>query len=148
MADYLTQRLEGIPGIAGPTTPDYADPVHFMYVIEFRPQELGVDRPVAEFKAKIWAALEAEGLPILQWQREIVPAMSFFQSEQGYASMPAWRMGGSTVRYDPADYRRAQQFVDSHAYLRGVHPPNGLELMDSYLAAIEKVLANAPAVLA
>jgi dTDP-4-amino-4,6-dideoxygalactose transaminase len=148
MADYLTQRLEGIPGIAGPTTPEYADPVHFMYVIEFRPQELGLDRPVAEFKAKIWAALEAEGLPVLQWQREIVPAMSFFQSEQGYASTPAWRMAGSTVSYDPADYPRAQQFVDSHAYLRGVHPPNGLELMDSYLAAVEKVLANAPAVLA
>lgn len=148
MASYLTERLESTPGIAGPTTPAYADPVHFMYVVEFRPQELGLDLPVADFKARMWQALEAEGLPILQWQREIVPAMEFFQDPRGYAAMPAWRLAGSKVSYAPGDYPRAQEFVDSHAYLRGVHPPNQIELMDAFLAAMQKVLDNAAAVLA
>ncbi|MFW5868595.1 MAG: DegT/DnrJ/EryC1/StrS family aminotransferase, partial [Armatimonadota bacterium] len=141
MADYLTAHLEEIPGVAGPHTPDYADPVHFMYVLEFRPEELDAGASMDEFKSAVWEGLEAEGVPILQWQREIIPAMSFFQDERGYAATPPWRFGASTVSYDPDDYPVAQQFVASHAYLRGVFPPNGMDLMERYVAAFRTVLA-------
>ena len=140
MADYLTEKLEEIPGVAGPITPDYAEPVHFMYVLEFRPGEVGDELSASEFKSNVWVALEAEGVPILQWQPEIIPAMDFFQDERGYASMPAWRFGASTVSYDPGDYPEAERFVASHAYLRGVHPPNGMDLMECYVEALRKVL--------
>ncbi|NLE56946.1 MAG: DegT/DnrJ/EryC1/StrS family aminotransferase [Planctomycetes bacterium] len=142
MADYLTERLEDIPGVAGPYTPDYADPVHFMYVIEFRPEELHIDISVEDLKTAAWRALEAEGVPILQWQRQIMPAMDFFQREEGYASTPPWRFGASTVTYDPSDYPVSEHFVNSHAYLRGVFPPNGMDLMELYVAAIMKVFAE------
>ncbi len=147
MADYLTDALHHRFGIVGSIVPDYAEPVHFMYVIEFRPEELRLDIPLADYKAKVWAALEAEGVPICQWQQQIIPAMDFFQDERGYAATPAWSMGGSTVSYDPHDYRRAQEFVASHAYLRGVHPPNGMDLMERYVEAFEKVLQQIEQVL-
>jgi hypothetical protein len=43
------------------------------------------------------------------------------------------------VSYDPNDYPEAQRFVASHAYLRGVHPPNGMDLMERYVEAFGKV---------
>ncbi|MGC9317648.1 MAG: DegT/DnrJ/EryC1/StrS family aminotransferase [Armatimonadota bacterium] len=143
MADYLTEQLAEIPGIAGPYTPDYAEPVHFMYVIEFRPEELDLDVPVEEFGAAAWKALEAEGVPICHWQRQIMPAMDFFQREEGYASTSAWRCCGSSVSYDPDDYPIAQGFAASHAYLRGVYPPNDMELMKRYVEAMGKVFGQA-----
>ncbi len=147
MADYLTDAIMNYRGMGGAIAPAYAEPVHFMYVIEFRPEELDLDIPMEEYKSKVWAALEAEGVPILQWQREIIPAMDFFQDERGYGSTPPWRFGASTVSYDPGDYPRAQQFVASHAYLRGVHPPNGMDLMERYVEAFEKVLTQIDTVL-
>lgn len=143
MADYLTARLAEIPGIAGPVTPDYADPVHFMYVIEFRPEELDFDISVEDLKSAAWKALEAEGVEILQWQREVIPAMSFFQDERGYGRACPWSCGGSARTYDPSAYPVAQGFVASHAYLRGVYPPNDMELMERYAAAFGKVFGQA-----
>jgi hypothetical protein len=81
-------------------------------------------------------------VPILQWQRQIIPAMDFFQDERGYAATPPWRFGGCTVSYAPDDYPHAQRFVASHAYLRGVHPPNGMDLMERYVEAFGKVLGQ------
>jgi dTDP-4-amino-4,6-dideoxygalactose transaminase len=146
MADYLTEALSQIAGIAGPITPDYADPVYFMYIIEFRPEELDLDVPMEDFKSAVWAALEAEGVDILQWQREPIPAMQFFQDERGYGRAYPWRCGDSTVTYDPDDYPQAQRFVASHAYLRGVFPPNDMDLMDRYTEAFRKVFAQMDAV--
>lgn len=148
MVAYLSKRLEGIPGVAGPHCPGYAEPVHFMFVLEFRPHEFDLDISIDEYKTKVWQALEAEGVPILQWQREIIPAMDFFQNPQGYASTPAWRFGASTVSYDPEDYPEAQRFVASHAYLKGVFPPNDMDLMGRYAEAFEKVFTQIDRVLA
>ena len=142
MADYLTERLAEIPGVAGPYTPDYADPVHFMYVIEFRPEELELDVTVEALKSAAWRALEAEGVSILQWQREIIPAMRFFQDDAGYRRACPWRCCGSEVTYNPDDYPEAQRFVASHAYLRGVFPPNGMELVNLYVEAFGKVFSQ------
>ncbi|MGM0494048.1 MAG: DegT/DnrJ/EryC1/StrS family aminotransferase [Armatimonadota bacterium] len=147
MAHYLTDALTNWRGIFSSGAPAYAEPVHFMYIIEFEPDRLGLDLPLSEYKSKVWAALEAEGVPILQWQRQIIPAMDFFQDQRGYAATPPWRFGGSTVSYDPDDYPRAQRFVASHAYLRGVHPPNGMDLMDRYAEAFAKVFSQIERVL-
>lgn len=142
MADYLTARLAEIPGVAGPVTPEYADPVHFMYVLEFRPEELDLDLPAEELKAAAWKALAAEGVEITQWQREIIPAMSFFQDERGYGRACPWWCGGARRAYDPSAYPVAREFVAAHAYLRGVYPPNGLELMERYAEACAKVFGQ------
>ncbi len=146
MADYLTEQLADIPGVSGPYTPDYAGPVHFMYVIEFRPEDLNLDVSMEDFKSAVWAALEAEGVDILQWQRDPIPAMDFFQDERGYGSAYPWKCGDSTVSYDADDYPETQRFVASHAYLRGVFAPNDMDFVGRYAEAFRKVFAQIDAV--
>ncbi len=147
MADYLTEHLADIPGVSGPYTPDYAGPVHFMYTIEFIPDELDIDVTVDELKSAAWNALEAEGVAILQWQREPIPAMQFFQDERGYGSAYPWRCGDSQVTYNADDYPESQRFVASHAYLRGVFAPNSMDLIERYVDAFRKVFSQIDAVM-
>ncbi|MGI5819794.1 MAG: DegT/DnrJ/EryC1/StrS family aminotransferase [Armatimonadota bacterium] len=148
MAYYLTDALMNYRGIFSSGAPAYAEPVYFMYIIAFEPDRLGLDIPLADYKAKVWAALEAEGVPICQWQPQIIPAMDFFQDRRGYAATPPWRFGRCTVSYDANDYPQAQRFVASHAYVRGLHPPNGMDLMERYAEAFGKVLTQIDRVLA
>lgn len=149
LAGYLTTALEEIPGFAGPYTPDYADPCYFTYVVEFRPHELGLDVPVLEFRQAMEQALAAEGVHMHQWQRMPVPAQDVFQRRVGYGRGCPWTcpFGRGDVYYDPAEYPRTWQFLESHSYLPGVYPPNDLSLMKLYVDAFAKVSENATAVL-
>ncbi|MDH7571181.1 MAG: DegT/DnrJ/EryC1/StrS family aminotransferase, partial [Armatimonadota bacterium] len=124
-AGYLTEQLRQIPGLKGPYTPEYADPVYFSYVVEFRPQELGLDTPVKEFKAAVVQALRAEGIRMGQWQTMPVPAQSVFQEKKGYGKGCPWSCRfGRDVEYRAEDYPETVRFIESHSYLSGVYPPN------------------------
>ncbi|HOM80322.1 MAG TPA: DegT/DnrJ/EryC1/StrS family aminotransferase [Armatimonadota bacterium] len=142
-AAYLTEQLAQIPGVKGPYTPDYADPVYFSYVVEFRPQELGLDVPVKEFKNAVIKALRAEGVGLGQWQTMPVPGQSVFQEKKGYGKGCPWTCQfGRDVEYRAEDYPRTIEFIESHSYLSGVYPPNTMELMERYVRGFRKVIDN------
>lgn len=142
-AQYLTAELEQIPGLKGPFTPSYANPVYFSYVVEFCPQELGLDVPVTEYKAALQKAFAAEGIGLGQWQTMPVPAQSVFQEKKGYGKGCPWTCTfGRDVEYRGEDYPRTLEFIASHAYLSAVHPPNEMPLMELYVKGIRKVLGN------
>ena len=142
-ADYLTARLADIPGVAGPFTPDYAEPCYFSYVVEFRPHELGLDIPPRELKQAMQRALGAEGVGMGQWQTRPVPAQSVFQEKRGYGKGCPWTCRfGRDVEYRGEDYPETVRFIDSHSYLSGVHPPNDMHLMKRYVEAFKKVTGN------
>ena len=144
-AEYLTAALEDIPGFAGPYTPDYAEPVYFSYVVEFRPHELGLDIEPLEFRKAMEYALAAEGVRMSQWQRMPVPAQDVFQARVGYGKGCPWTCpyGRGDVYYDPDEYPRTWEFVASHSYLPGVYPPNDMGLMKRFVEAFAKVSENA-----
>ena len=148
-AAYLTEQLEEIPGVAGPYTPPYAEPVYFSYVVEFRPEELGLDVPAREFRTAAEHALRAEGIQMGQWQRMPVPAQSVFQEKKGYGKGCPWtcRFYGKDVEYRAEDYPETLRFVDAHSYLAGVYPPNDMGLMELYVQGFRKVMDNIDRVL-
>lgn len=149
MANYLTEQLAQIPGVKGPYTPDYADPVYFSYVVEFRPEEVGLDVPVKQFKAAVIHALRAEGIGLGQWQTMPVPAQSVFQKKEGYGKGCPWTCPfGRDVDYRAEDYPETVRFIESHSYLRGVHPPNDMRLMELYVKGFRKVMDNIHRVMA
>ena len=82
-AAYLTESLAEIPGVSGPYTPDYAKPCYFSYVVEFRPDELGLDVPVRKFRLAAQKALAAEGVSLGQWQTRPVPGQTVFMDQVG-----------------------------------------------------------------
>ncbi|MBL7223262.1 MAG: hypothetical protein ISS72_05395 [Candidatus Brocadiae bacterium] len=59
-----------------------------------------------------------------------------------------WCCRVGAIEYDAADYPRANEFVASHVYVFDVNPPNGLELLELYAAAFEKVMGGLDQVLA
>ena len=148
-AAFLTGELEHIPGMKGPYTPDYADPCYFSYVVEFRPQELGLDVSPREWRLAAGRALAAEGAYLGQWQSMPVPAQDVFQDRVGYGKGCPWTcpFGRGDVTYDAAEYPRTTEFIDAHSYLAGVHPPNEPALMERYVDAFARVSENAVRVL-
>jgi dTDP-4-amino-4,6-dideoxygalactose transaminase len=143
-AELLTERLRGIPGVSGPTTPEDREPVYFSYVVEFRPKEVGLDISPEQFKAAAQIALEAEGIELGQWQRTPVPAQSVFQDKVGYGKGCPWTCQhyGRDLEYRGEDYPETVKFIAAHAYLKGVYPPNTIELMERYAEGFEKVMSR------
>ncbi len=139
---HLTRHLSTLNGIKTPITPDGHEPVYYNYVIGVDPKALGLDIPPRTLREKIQAALRAEGVPTGQWQRLPVPSQQIFQNRIGYGAGCPWRCNNSTVEYSTEDYPEALAFIDAHCYIFDVNPPNDRELMDYYIAAMEKVMDN------
>ena len=148
-AAYLTEQFEGIPGVAGPHTPRYAEPVYFSYVVEFRPEELGLDMPTRDLRTAVELALRAEGIQMGQWQRMPVPAQSVFQEKKGYGKGCPWTCPfyGRDAEYRAEDYPETVRFLDAHSYLSGVYPPNDMPLMELYVQGFRKVMEDIERVL-
>ena len=148
-AGYLTQQLADIPGFEGPYTPEWANPAYFSYVVTFKPEQLGLDVPVRQFRLAMENALRAEGVGLGQWQSMPVPAQDVFQGRDAYGHGCPWTcpFGRGGVTYDGADYPRTLEFLDAHSYLGGVFPPNDMALMEQYVEGFRKVSGNAARVM-
>lgn len=148
-AAYLTEQLAQIPGVKGPYTPDYADPCYFSYVVEFKPEEVGLDVTPREWKQAAQKALAAEGVRLGQWQTMPVPAQDVFKNRVGYGKGCPWTcpFGRGDVYYDAAEYPKTLEFIDGHSYLAGVYPPNEMKLMELYVEGFRKISANAARVM-
>jgi dTDP-4-amino-4,6-dideoxygalactose transaminase len=144
---FLTEHLSDVPGIQTPFVPDGCDHVYYNYVVGFDPVKLGLGVSPRTLREKAQAALEAEGVPVGQWQRLSVPAQDVFQKRVGYGKGCPWRCWDSAVAYNIGDYPHANAFLDSHCYVFDVNPPNGLDLMGLYVEAFRKVMAGIDQVL-
>jgi perosamine synthetase len=144
-ANYLTAQLEDIPGMSGPYCPDYAEPVHFRYTMNFDPVDAGVDVPAPQFREAMERALQAEGVPAGQWQRMPVPGQDVFKERKGYGKGCPWTCAhyGGNVEYRAEDYPETLKYIDTHSYITGVYPPNEMDLMELYVQAFRKVSDNA-----
>jgi perosamine synthetase len=144
MAEYLTDQLAGIAGVQPPDCPGDRQTNYFSYVLRFCPEDVGLDVPVARYKAAIIAALGAEGIHLGQWQTRPVPGQDVFVKRLGYGKGCPWTCRfGREVTYRAEDYPRTIDFIARHSYLSGVYPPNTMELMELYASGFRKVLARA-----
>jgi dTDP-4-amino-4,6-dideoxygalactose transaminase len=143
MAEFLNRELAQIPGVEPVARPADRKPVYWTYFLNFRPDQLGLDVPLNDFRQAAEAALQAEGVPVFQWQRMPVPAQDVFQTGEGYGKGCPWNCAfGRKVEYRGEDYPKTLRFLESHSCVGGVYPPNTLELMKLYVAAFEKVLSK------
>jgi len=144
MAQFLHEKLAQIPGVEPPYCPPEREPVYFSYVVEFCPDEVGLDVEPGTFKAAARKALGAEGIHLGQWQKMPVPAQSVFQEKVGYGKGCPWSCPyGRDVEYRAEDYPETVKFIASHAYLGGVFPPNDMKLMELYVEGFQKVMNRA-----
>lgn len=145
-AEYLTSELGKIPGVIPPYCPPDCKHVYFMYNVRFDPAAAGVDCEPRRFRIAVEKALYKEGLLIGQWQTMPVPAQDIFQSKLGYGGTGyPWTINESKgIKYDynPAQFPVTQMLCDTYTIVHGIHPPNGREQMEKYVAAFHKVFSQ------
>ncbi|HIE51662.1 MAG TPA: DegT/DnrJ/EryC1/StrS family aminotransferase [Armatimonadetes bacterium] len=146
--NYLTEHLREMPGLEPPYVPPDRTHSYFFYVLRVKPERAGVDLPPAAFRDALIKVLRAEGVPVQRWQTVPVPGQSLFQFRDGYGkgcpwSCPYARPG---IEYHPEDYPQAQRLIEEFLCLGhsggGLGPPNGLDLMERYVAAFHKALGE------
>lgn len=145
-ANYLTGELGKIPGVIPPYCPPDCKHVYFMYNVRFDPKAAGVDCEPRRFRIAVEKALYKEGMLVGQWQTMPVPAQDIFQTKLGYGSSHyPWKVNedkGVKYEYRAEDYPVAQELCDTYTIVHGIHAPNGMPLMEKFVAAFHKVFAH------
>lgn len=143
-ADYLSSRLEGVPGIILPAKSPWGERVYFYYLIRIQPEVLGTDM------LNFAVALAAEGvynLKYLSTTRWMVPQHlePLFVNKSGY--------GGTKCPFEcpwydgRVDYYRglcpvAEKACDEVFWLASMHPLLEKQDLDDVAEAVRKVACD------
>lgn len=143
-ADYLSSKLEGVPGIVLPPKSPWGERVYFYYLIRIQPEVLGTDM------LNFAVALAAEGvydLKYLSTTRWMVPQHlePLFVNKSGY--------GGTKCPFEcpwydgRVDYYRglcpvAEKACDEVFWLASMHPLLEKQDLDDVAEAVRKVACD------
>ncbi|WP_030486521.1 DegT/DnrJ/EryC1/StrS family aminotransferase, partial [Micromonospora chokoriensis] len=147
-ADRLTKGLAGLAGIDLPRIAPDRESSFWRYSVRVQPEELGFDGDPRELRDRIVRALSAEGVEAFVWQPQPIPAQPAFRRH-----MQAWhpRVEAEPLRpWEPSDFPIASRLCDTSFSLGTMRHPlyvQDPELMDLYVVAVRKVLANIPTVM-
>jgi dTDP-4-amino-4,6-dideoxygalactose transaminase len=142
---YLSEQLGKLQGLIPPYVPPDRTSIYHKYRIRFDPEVLGVQMPATEFRNRLLAALEAEGVAITVWHVTPLTSFPIFQRlDEGYGKGCPWSCPyyGREIRYDPADYPQAQRLLDTSLVVNDEPHPifiQELAVMEAYVAAFRKV---------
>ncbi len=147
-AARLTSGLKGMKGIEPPQVSADRGCSYWKYPLRVRPDELGFDGDPRDLRDRIMQALLAEGLELSIWQPQPIPAQPAFRRRT-----QVWHPRTEAERlrpWNPADFPVASWLCDVSVSLGTVQRPLYVqepELMDRYVQAIEKVMADLDTVL-
>jgi dTDP-4-amino-4,6-dideoxygalactose transaminase len=142
---FLNRALAAIPGLAPPIEPGGCTSVFHKYRVRFDTQRLGADVPAVEFRARLIAALRAEGVDAVLWHTQPVTSFPVHQTHHGFGRGYPWSLSPGAGKVNPDDYRQASALLESSLIVCDeVHPImiQPLELMEAYAAAFTKVLRD------
>jgi perosamine synthetase len=139
-ARRLARGLEEIPGLLPPHVPE--DRTHVYHHFRFRldPAAAGVDLPAGRFRKAVQDAMEAEGVPLIEYQNRPIPGQSLFADRRWHRS-PA----GRDIVYDMYEYPqtldiiRGSLLVGHRLCMASFMEPRNIDL---YLEAFHKVFSN------
>jgi dTDP-4-amino-4,6-dideoxygalactose transaminase len=140
-AQYLSERLHGVPGIVLPSNPAWGERVYFYYLVRLIPEALGTDM------LNFAVALAAEGvynLKYLSTTRWMVPQHlePLFIDKIGYGNTKCpfecpWYEG--KVDYHPGLCPVAEKACEEVFWLASVHPLLEKQDLDNIADAVWKV---------
>jgi len=144
MCEFLTDRLGKLPGLIPPFIPDYAKSVYHYYKIRVDPMKLGSRLSAREFRDRIVVALQAEGVKAAVWCARPIYMQPLFQAREGWGKGFPWKSPYVTKEtVYPKGLCPVAERTSDETFNLSLHPPNGLDLMEQYAQAFEKVIENA-----
>ncbi|MFH1570706.1 MAG: DegT/DnrJ/EryC1/StrS family aminotransferase [Gemmatimonadota bacterium] len=136
----LHERLEGTPHLVRSYTSAERPTNGYAYVLRVAPdyaRARGV--PLRAVTLGIQKALAAEGVStsLASW---MLPAHAVFQAKDAFGKGSPWDRARPGISYDPAQFRVAQDCIDTCLWgINNHRPPNGPEQVDALAAAVRKV---------
>lgn len=143
-AAVLGAGLDRIAGLTPPYVPEECTSVFHKYRVRVDGGALGFDGSATELRDRLVRALRAEGVEAVLWQVQPLPANPAFRSGQ-YAPWHPSRDGEPLSEWDPAEYPVASALLDSSFIIGSERHPLFIQdtaLMERYVEAIDKVVAN------
>ncbi|MEA2747688.1 MAG: hypothetical protein QOI41_1831 [Myxococcales bacterium] len=147
-ADRLARALSDLPGVSPPYVPRGSTSVHHKFRVRLDPQRAGVAASARALRDATMRALQAEGLEVVLWQTQPLPAHPVFRAREGLGGGWPWSNDRETTYdtlYDPARFPRTQQLLDGSVVLFSQSCPliaQDASTVDAYADAFRRVWAH------
>lgn len=141
--ERLTAQLLGIPGVIPPHVPEDRDHVYHLYRVRFDPRETGIDVPPSEFRAKVVAALGAEGVLCRAWMNWTIPSLPIFTQPEDFESRYPWqRPWRADYTYNPQDFPEAVKVVEETSLVMEAPTAVSAKVIDYMADGFHKVFSQ------
>jgi dTDP-4-amino-4,6-dideoxygalactose transaminase len=138
----LRNELADLPGLILPREPEFGTENGYNFVCHVDPEAVGYNGPVNVMREAVVSALQAEGAPVMVWQRRILPEMAAIAAKNAFGHGSPWRENHSDVNYDPAQFPAALYHSASYFIISDLRLPNNEETAQLIAGAVRKVFEN------
>ena len=146
--ERLAEQLQDIPGVIPPVVPQDRTHVYHMFRVRFDPRAVGLDVAPTEFRAKVVAALAAEGVLCRSWMNWTLPELPVFARPDEFERLHPWRRTWPSDRtYHAGDYPEARRIVEETAIVPDAPTALGPEVIDRLAEGFRKVFSQIDAVM-
>jgi hypothetical protein len=139
--------MRDIPGLVPPRVPEGRTHVYHHFRFRVDPETAGLDIPAGRLRKALQDLMEAEGVPLIEYQNRPIPGQLLFQQRVGYGKGCPWSCGHTSreVPYRVEDYPQTLDVIRSSLLVgHRLCMASFLERanLDLYLAAFHKVFAH------
>ncbi len=153
-AERLSSALAKLPGVIPPPILPDRSSVYHKYRVRLDPQQADVDLSPLALRDLVMCALRAEGVEVVLWQAQPLPAHPIFQAQRTAATRAHRSSDESTDiarNYDASLYPVTTRLLDSSIVLFSQSCPliaQSSEMVDRYAEAFTKVWTHRHALVA
>ena len=143
LCERLSEQLDEVPGVIPPRVPADRSHVYHLYRVRFDPQAAGLDVAPSEFRAKVVAALGAEGVLARPWVNQIIPSLPIFARPEEFEARHPWRRPWPADHvYDPEDYPEALRVVTETSVVMEAPTAASEQIIDHMGEGFRKVFSE------
>ena len=143
LCERLSTQLDRIPGVIPPYVPKDRTHAYHLYRVRFDPKSLGLQVSPSEFRAKVVAALGAEGVLCRAWMNWIVPSLPIFTQPETFESQYPWqRPWQKNYTYKPQDYPEAIKLVKETSLVMEAPTAANEKIIDYIANGFRKVFSQ------
>ena len=143
LCEHLTQQIQDLPGVIPPRVPPDRSHAYHLYRVRFDPGAAGLDLKPSEFRAKVVAALGAEGVLCRSWMNWTIPSLPLFTRPEEFEASHPWRRPWPADRvYDPRDYPEATKVVEETSLVMEAPTAASRQIIDFMAEGFRKVFSR------